>query len=196
MAAVLAACAVEEEEPLAEAEQASWGAYRIANLRPSRGTTYYVEPRFLLESAEAWGPQTLLLAIDRHVSPQVSIQRSPGVQLSKDKITKTLQDSVGFSLSEELELTASSSTVVSQGWYERMEAYPTFQTVAWDLVQDDVWGARKLASGTVYRPMGVYFQTVVVVRGTGEQGQSDTPRQPGSITAIGQPVLGAEATRD
>lgn len=195
LAVTIAGCAA-DDELVGEAEEAVWGTYRITNLVVKAGSSYVADPRTLLESAEAWGPQTMLLAIDRHLTPQVSIQRQPGVQLAKDKLTKTLQDAVGFSLSTDTEFTASSSTVVEEGWYERLEAYPTFQTVTWDLVQDGAWGPTLLARGSVQRPIGVYFRVVVIVRGKGKEGGSERDREPGSITAIGRPGLGFEAIRE
>lgn len=191
-ALTIAGCAV-DGEPWAEADQGIWGVPRIANLRPSAGTIGAVDSAHLLDTAEGWGPQTLLLAISRRVQPQVSINTIPGTQVSKDKVTRTLQSAVGFSLTEEVQVTASSSTDVIEGWYERMEAYPTFQAITWDLILDGLAGATRVANGTVYRPVGVFFRTVVVVHGPGAQGLPTAPRPPGSITAIGSPVLGAEA---
>lgn len=183
------------EEAVGEAAQALCRGYVVANVVPREGSVYFISPHYLIDSTEAWGPQTLLLAVDRQVTPQLSIQRSPTVQIEKKKLTKSLQDTLGYSLSETLELTASSSVVVAEGSYRRLEAYPTFQMVTWDLWQDACppWGPAKLASGAVYRPFGVYFRIVDVVRGPrGEDGEGpdEVPSSavpslsPGEIEAI------------
>ena len=41
--------------------------YVVANVVPREGSSYFISPHYLLDSAEAWGPQTLLLAVDRAV---------------------------------------------------------------------------------------------------------------------------------
>lgn len=194
--ALSAGCGAGEPEPelaVEQAEEALEGAYYVGNVRAHPGSHYTVDPGSLLDAAEAWGPQTLLLSIDRSVAPQISIQRTPGAQLSKDKLTRTLQDAVGFSVTEGFEITASSSTVVDEGSYQRLEAYPTFQRITWDL-WNDVYGAMSGAPGTpgtLYRPMGVYFRVVTLVKGPGKNDRP--PPQPGSLTPIGKPVVSQEA---
>lgn len=181
-----------EGEALGEAEEALCRGYVVANVVPREGSSYFISPHYLLDSAEAWGPQTLLLAVDRAVESRISIERSPSVQIEKKKLTKSLQDSLGYSLAKSLELTASSSTVVPEGAYRRLEAYPTFQRITWDLWQDACGplGAAHLASGAVFRPFGVYFRVVELVRAPEGEGPEEVPP---SITAISSPIVGAEA---
>jgi hypothetical protein len=193
LALMIQGCGV-GDEPWAEADQAIWGVPQIANVTRRPGTVGYADPEHLLDTAEGWGPQTLLLSVSRTVRAQVTMVQTPSVQMSKDKITRTLQQALGFSLSDEVEVAATSSTDVTEGWYERMEAYPTFQAITWDLMLDGLAGAQRVASGTVYRPVGVFFRTVILVHGRGYQGIEDDHPQPGSITAIGNPALGVEAT--
>ncbi|MFT3766810.1 MAG: hypothetical protein QM820_15035 [Minicystis sp.] len=186
-----------EAEPVAEATQALYDGYYVANVVPREGTFYFVSPHYLLDSSEAWGPQTLLLAVDRHVQAQITFLRQPSVQIDKGKLSKSLQNTLGFSVQREVEVTASSSTVVDEGWYKRLESYPSFQMITWDLYQSSPFGNFYVASGAVYRPLGIYFRTVVLVRGKKpDEEEVAEPEiiEPGSITAIGVPALGAEAT--
>ena len=205
------ASALSDDESVEEADQALYGDYLIANVVPREGTSYVISPTYLLDTSEAWGPQTLLLAVDRTLVAQVVLQRSPALQVEKKKLTKSLQRVLGMNLAEGFEVTASSSTVVDDGWYKRLEAYPSFQTITWDLYQDGPFGASYVTSGTVYRPLGVYFRTVVLAQGPAKN-NGYTPsstalpppppplpplggreRQPGSLTAFGMPVLSVEA---
>ncbi|APR82408.1 Hypothetical protein A7982_07757 [Minicystis rosea] len=205
------ASARSDDEPVSEADEALYGDYFVTNVVPREGTSYFVSPNYLLDTSEAWGPQTLLLAVDRTIVATILLQQAPAVQVEKKKLTKTLQQVLGMNLAQGFEVTASSSTVVDEGWYKRLEAYPSFQTITWDLYQGGPFGPAYVTSGTVYRPLGVYFRTVVLAKGSkkGEKSFPEPPalpppppplpplggreRQPGSITAIGVPVLGAEA---
>jgi len=194
LAAGAAGCGPDAEsrgEPLGEAEQAQCGGYVVANVVTQEGTVYAISPQHMLDCAEAWGPQTLLLAVDRSVEPQVTIVRSGSAQVEKKKLTRSLQDTLGYSLTKGLELTASSSTAVPEGTYRRLEAYPTFQRITWELWQSACgpWGGMLLATGTVLRPFGVYFRIVDVVRGRTRE--DDRRAQPPAST--GSPAVTGEA---
>lgn len=185
----------DEVEPLGEARQEQCGGYVVTNVVPQQGVVHFVAPQYLINSSEAWGPQTLLLAVDRRVSAQLVVHSVPGIQIEKDKLTKTLQTILGYSLTHEFDVTASSSTVVDEGWSERLEAYPAFQVLTYDVNLDTCgpYSGLKIGNGAVYRPVGVYFQVVVLVQGPKKIEDEQRRPQPGSITAMGQPVLGAEA---
>lgn len=196
LAAGAAGCdpgAPSEGEPLGEADEALCSGYVVANTMVRAGTIHFETPKYLIDTVEAWGPHTLLLAIDQNIGVELEVQHAPGVQITKEKLTKTLQQSIGFSLSRNFEVTASASTVVDEGWYKRLEAYPAFQAITWELWQDACgpFGAARLATGTVYRPKGVYFRSVILARGPEKEPERQTPTR-GSITAISSPV-GAEA---
>lgn len=180
-----------EGEPVETGEQALCNGYVVTNLVARQGSVPIDAPQYLLDSTEAWGPQTLLLSVDRHVAPQITIASQPGVQIQKEKLTKSLQHTVGFSLTHELEVTASSSTVVEEGTYARMEAYPSFQVITWDLWLDacGAFGGARIGSGAVYRPMGVYFKVVVLARSQRRpKGSPSTQPGPG----LGSPLVREE----
>jgi hypothetical protein len=203
LAAVLLAASVvgcdpdarNDEAPAGEAEQALCNGYVINNLATQAGSFHLDAPQYLLDSTEAWGPQTLLLSVDRHVTPQITVAAAPGVQIQKDKLTRTLQTTVGFSLSHELELTASSSTVVDEGTYARLEAYPSYQVLTWDLWLDACgpFGGARLGSGAVYRPMGVYFK-VVVLASSSRRPVGAPATQPGP--GLSSPIIRGEVAHD
>lgn len=182
-------------DPLGEADQELCSGYVVTNLATQSGTFHIDSPQYLLDSTEAWGPQTLLLSVDRHVAPQITVAAQPGVQVQKDKLTKSLQGTVGFSLTHELEITASSSTVVEEGTYARLEAYPSFQVLTWDLWLDacGAFGGARLGSGAVYRPMGVYFKVVVLATAKGRPPNAGAT-QPGP--GLSSPIIREEIAND
>ena len=189
----LSACAAPGDEDTATASQALCGDPYVTNVSVRPGSVYNMSPDSLLNAAEAWGPQTLLLSVDRRLGSTFTMLRQPSVQIAKDQITKGIQETTGINLIHDIELTASSSTEVPPGSYERLEAYPEYQVITWDLRQSGCGFARDtyLTSGAVYRPMGVYFRIVVMQGHPDHEGKHP---QYGSITAIGVPVVGEEAT--
>ncbi|KYF94799.1 hypothetical protein BE20_05490, partial [Sorangium cellulosum] len=81
----------------------------------------------------------------------------------------TLSDisaAVGFSVSENVTLQASSVYFVPTAAYARVSAYPVFQKITWDIVSLGGWnlgigpaGGVVVGSGVVLKPVGVYFAT-------------------------------------
>ncbi|MDI3282755.1 hypothetical protein, partial [Polyangium sp. 15x6] len=76
--------------------------------------------------------------------------------------TRTPADSeiskaVGFNVSQEFTLEANSTILVPAFGYARLEAYPLYQPIVWNIV----CGRHGLTfgSGIVYKPIGVYFAT-------------------------------------
>lgn len=193
-AIALSACAAPGDEDTASVGQALCRGVYVSNVSVRQGSFYSLAPDALLNSAEAWGPQTLLLSVDRRMGSTLTLLRQPAIQVAKDQITKSIQETTGINLIRDIELTASSSTEVPPGSYERLEAYPQYQVITLDLRQDGcgLMPDQFLTSGTIYRPMGVYFRVVVMA---GKPAKTEERPQYGSITAIGVPVVGEEATR-
>jgi hypothetical protein len=187
------------DAPLGEAQEGICSGYYVAQLHAEEGTVYVVSPETMVDASEAWGPQTLLLAVDQHLGPQISLQQTPGVQVDKEKVTKSLQRASGVNLTAEVEITASSSTTVVEGAYVRLEAYPTYQRTTWQLWVDACGPnpSSYVTSGAVLRPVGMYFRVVTLVRppASGSTDAGAGP-QPNSITAIGSPVVGYEAVHN
>jgi hypothetical protein len=121
----------------------------------------------LAQAAEGWGPQTLSLSIDHGFSPQVSYTDLPSLSKSKNDITRTVQHAVGFSVTQSVDLIATSLVQVPTDAYYRLEAYPSYQVVRWDL-RADACAFRPdalLTSGAAYRPIGIDFRVMVFVSG-------------------------------
>jgi hypothetical protein len=161
-AMTIAACSAPDGD-LGAAAEAQCGGLYVSDVTIHDGSVYFVSPASLLDAAEAWGPQTLQVTVDRLIGTQVSYLQQPSVQVQKDKLTRTLQEATGVTLLNDVELTASSSTVVPQGAFERLEAYPEFQRITWDLREAacGVFRDADVTPGTAYRPTGVYFRIVV-----------------------------------
>jgi hypothetical protein len=163
----LAACGPSAEPDVGTATEAWCRGYYTSNIVARDGTVFFISPDRLATSAEAWGPQTLSLSVDRHFAPQVSYQETPGVTLDRNKVTRSLQAAVGFSLTTDTELTAVTSVLVPTGAYYRLEAYPEYQLVNWDLRRDPCGPVPDafVTTGAVYRPVGIYFRVMVFVGG-------------------------------
>jgi hypothetical protein len=119
-----------------------------------------VSPGDLADAADAWGPQLLTLSVDQGFSPQVTYVESPSIALEQDKITKTLQSALSFSLTTSVNLVAETSVAVPTGAYYRVEAYPEYQLVTFD-VRVDPCGPTPgslVTTGSVQKPVGVYFR--------------------------------------
>lgn len=141
--------------------------YYVTNVVARDGVVFFVSPEHLMQTTEGWGPQALSLNVDRGYSPQVSYEQSPSVSLDRNMVTKSLQASLGFSLAESINLDASTVVLVPTGAYYRIEAYPEYQVINWDLLVASCGPTfdRVLTTGTVYRPVGVYFRVMVHVGG-------------------------------
>jgi hypothetical protein len=208
-----AACSAPgDPDEVGAAPQAMCSGLYLSNVSVRQGSVCLTTPDDLLDSAEAWGPQTLLLSVDKRYGTQLVFENEPELQIQKDKITKVLQTITGIILNHDVELTASSSTEVPSGSYERLEAYPELQVITWDLRRDacSFSADAYVTSGAAYRPQGVYFRIVVGQGGpkdlsssaaanstNGQARQGSQRRQApqyGSVTAIGIPVEDQEAT--
>jgi hypothetical protein len=184
---LLTACAaLDEDAEIGTAPQAMCAGAYLANIVYQPNPACAISPDLLLDSTEGLGPLTLLLSVNRHFGPRIQYQSEPSVTIDKGKVQKTLQEVTGVSFNHEYDLVASSSHEVAKGEYERLEAYPTFQVITWELRQDACAFApdELITRGAIYKPLGVYFR---IVDGHSEPQQA---RQYGSITAIGEPALG------
>jgi hypothetical protein len=186
-----------EDLGLATEAEAQCGGYFVANVNAGGESVYYLTPQFLVDSSEGWGPQTLQIAIDRHFAPQFFFSAQPGVELQRDKVTKTLQNTAGYSITTDTELTASSAHEVLPGAYERLEAYPTFQSIAFDVyvAACGPFGARYVARGLCLKPRGVFFRVVTYVDPPHDAAATAPPPAPGMSvglphTGIGQVPVG------
>lgn len=130
-------------------------------------TLVCVAPECLAQAADGAGPQTLSLSVDRGFTNQVSYQTSPSLSRSKNDITRAVQSAIGFTLSASVDLVASSAVLVPTGAYYRLEAYPEYQVLDWDLRADacSVYPDTLLTRGSVYRPVGIHFRVMVLVSG-------------------------------
>jgi len=175
--------------------------YYAANVVARDGTVFFLSPDHLASSTEAWGPQALSLSVDRHFAPQVSYQETPGVSLERDKVTKSLQSSVTFSLTTDTELTAVTSVLVPTGAYYRLEAYPEYQLVDWDLRRDPCGPMADafVTTGAVYRPVGIYFRVMVFVGGAWNALSPPSPSErpvPPTLGGVSGPAAGAHGAAD
>jgi hypothetical protein len=150
LALAIAGCSVERGEALGRAPLALAPGFFIGNVLVEPATYHTNSPANLLASAEGAGPRTLNVAVSTSVSPEVSYTgtRTP----SHEDISKAL----GFSLTQTYLLSADSAVLIPVNAYARVEAYPAFQRVTWQVLGPDatVWG-----SGTAMKPVGIFFDT-------------------------------------
>jgi len=141
--------------------------YYVDHVVAHDGTVFFVSPDHLADATEGWGPQSLSLSVDKGFSPQTSYQATPSVAIQQDKVTKSLQAAVGFSLTTSTNLVAATSVLVPTDAYYRIEAYPEYQLVGWDLRLDPCgpMGDAFITTGSVYRPVGIYFRVMEYVGG-------------------------------
>jgi hypothetical protein len=193
-----AACAA--PDPFAPADHAGVGVaagawcqgYYVDNVVAEDGVVFWVSPNALAVAADAWGPQLLSLSVDQGFSPQVTYQELPSVSVDDDKITTSLQKALSFSLTTSVDLTAETSVAVPTDAYYRVEAYPEYQVVDFD-VQVDPCGpspATFVTPGSVYRPVGVYFMVMDFVSGAWNA------LSPPSPSEIPDPMLAGDAGAD
>lgn len=152
---------------LGVAEQAYCRGYYVNHVVAREGTALFLSPGHLAQATEGWGPQALSLSVERDFSTEVSYQESPSVSRERDKITRSLQAALSFSLTDETDLVASTAVLVPTDAYYRLEAYPEYQVVDFDVRQDPCgpMGDVLLTTGSVYRPIGIYFRIMVYVGG-------------------------------
>jgi hypothetical protein len=165
---------------LGVAEQAYCRGFYVNHVVARDGTAFFISPDYLAQATEAWGPQTLSLSIERDFSTQVSYQESPSVSRERDKVTRSLQAALNFSLDAETDLVATTAVLVPTDAYYRLEAYPEYQVVDFDVRQDPCgpMGDVLLTTGSVYRPIGIYFRVMIYVGG---EWNALTPPSPSQI---------------
>jgi hypothetical protein len=157
----------EDQAPLGTAAEAWCSGLYVDHLSAQAGSVLLVTPDQLATATEGWGPMSLSLTVDQGFSPQVSYQSSPSLQREQDKLTATLQTAVGFSLTTSTNLTASTTVLVPTDAYYRLEAYPEYQVLDFD-VRSDACGPMPdelVSHGTVRRPVSIYFRVMVFVGG-------------------------------
>jgi hypothetical protein len=177
---------------LGVAEEAYCRGYYVDHVVARDGTAFFISPDFLAQATEAWGPQTLSLSVERDFSPEVSYQESPSLERERDKVTRSLQAALSFSLSTSVGLVASTAVLVPTDAYYRLEAYPEYQVVDFDVRQDPCgpMGDVLLTTGSVYRPIGIYFRIMVYVGGAWNALTPASPSQipvPPSISQTARP---------
>jgi hypothetical protein len=177
-----AACAVPETTPssVGVAREAWCQGYVVENVVAQAGVVPSISPSDLADAADAWGPQLLSLSVDQGYSPQVSYQESPSRSLDDGKITTSLQKALSFSLTTSVDLVAETSVAVPTGAYYRVEAYPEYQVVNFD-VEADPCGPSPgglVTTGAVNRPVGVYFQVMDFIGGAWNALSPPSPADP------------------
>lgn len=145
----------ELDEEVAEAGEAICGGRIIKNVAALPGTFHWENPAHLLGASEGGGPRDLYVSVSTSVTAEVSVT---GTAKPKDS---DLSASLGFNVSKEFSLEASSSILVPAFGYARLEAYPLYKRIGWDIVLDKCGRGVDvvLGSGIVYKPIGVYFAT-------------------------------------
>ncbi|MFT3765288.1 MAG: hypothetical protein QM820_07205 [Minicystis sp.] len=167
VAGTIASCAGSEADPLGSAEEPWCSGIYVTHAMRRPGTLIFVSPETLAVSTDGCGPQALALSVNESFSPQVSYQVSPSISKQKNNITKSLTHAVGFSVTATISLTASTVVLVPTGAYYRIEAYPEYEVIDWQL-RADACGPNAdflVTTGTVYRPIGIHFRISVLVGG-------------------------------
>lgn len=169
-----------DDPALGVAEEAYCRGYYVTHVVARDGTVFFISPDHLASATEAWGPQTLSLSVEHDFSPEVSYEQAPSVSHERNKITQSLQTALSFSLSTSTNLSASNAVLVPSDAYYRLEAYPEYQVVDFDLRRDPCGPMTDalLTTGGVYRPVGIYFRVMVYVGG---EWNALTPPSPSEI---------------
>lgn len=185
LAALLVACSLPEVGPgsasgvMGEAEQPYCAGLVAVRAAAGTSTVCYVWPDALIAATDGWGPQALSLSVDRGFAPQIAYERAPSLSLQRDDITRSIQTAVGFSVTENVNLVATTTVLVPTEAYYRVEAYPEYQVTGWEL-RADACGFQPetlLATGFAYRPTGVHFRVLVQVGGAWNALRPPTPAE-------------------
>jgi hypothetical protein len=146
----IAGCSSERGEVVGRAPLALAPGFFIGNVLVDPATFHTNNPASLLASAEGPGPRTLNVAVSTSIEPEVSFTgtRTP----AHSDISKAL----GFSVTQAYSLSADSAVLIPVNAYARVEAYPAFQRLTWQVFGPDatVWG-----NGSTLKPIGVFFDT-------------------------------------
>jgi hypothetical protein len=154
-------------------------------------TACYIWPDALAAATDGWGPQALSLSVDRGFAPQITYERGPSLSLQTDDVTRSIQAAMGFSVTESVNLVATTTVLVPTEAYCRIEAYPEYQVTGWELRVDACSQTPDtlIAKGYVYRPTGVHFRVLVLVGGEWNALRPPTPME----LALAPPWSGAES---
>jgi hypothetical protein len=157
-------CSAPEGEVGAAAQAYCGGLYATHVVRRD-GTIFFISPDTLATATDGCGPQALSLSDSQSVSPQITWQQSPSLSKSKNDITRTVQQAVGFSLTVSVTLTASTLVLVPADAYYRLEAYPEYEVTDYELRADGCGYQpdTPITSGSVYRPVGVHFRVLELI---------------------------------
>ncbi|APR75646.1 Hypothetical protein A7982_00992 [Minicystis rosea] len=139
----------------------------VTHLVRRAGTIFFISPESLVASTDGWGPQSLALSVEHDFDTGVTYERSPSLSKQKNDITKSLSATLGYSVTSAIDLTASTLVLVPTDAYYRLEAYPEYDVIDWELHADACGPQPDLlvTTGTVYRPIGIHFRVSVFVGG-------------------------------
>jgi hypothetical protein len=172
LAGSIGACSAPAPDPgpsdaIGAAREAYCSGLYVTHVVRRAGTIFYVSPETLATAADGWGPQTLSLSVDQGFDSQLTYADTPSLSKNKNNLTKTVQQAVGFSLTHTVDLTAISAVLVPTDAYYRLEAYPEYQVIDWELHADacSIMPDTLITTGTVYRPVGIHFRVLVYVGG-------------------------------
>jgi hypothetical protein len=133
----------------------------VGNVVIQPGTFHWEDPLHLITSAEGCGPQSLSVSVSTSVSPAVSVT---SVHTPTESEIST---ALGYSVTETVSLTAGSTMLVPTAAYGWLEAYPTFQKSAWDVIGVNCYGPGNtpipqmvVGTGVAYKPVGVFFKAI------------------------------------
>ncbi len=133
------------------------GGFAVANVVIDPTTTYHTDPASLLVSAEGCGPRTLNLVVSTSLSPSVSYS---GTYTPTDA---QLTQALGYSVTATFTVEADSTVLIPVDSYARVDAYPTYQRAAYQVVGTDCPGQVVVGSGVALKPVGVFFSTCGVI---------------------------------
>jgi hypothetical protein len=126
-------------------------AYCIAGVCASPGTVHFTGLPWLINSAEAEGPISLVINVGTFVQPTM-ISTVTGVKPAD------VSPTVGYSLTQRHDLIAASTATLAAGVSSRIEAYAAFAESVWEVRTPDC--ATVLGTGASFDPSGIFFQTV------------------------------------
>lgn len=147
------------------AEALCHGGFAVINVQIDPTTYHDNDPRRLLTSAEGCGPRSLDLTVASSISPSIDYTSTYTPTDSQ------LSTALGYSVSSAIVLSADSNVLVPINAYARVDAYPTFQRAAFQIVGQNCPGTIVVGAGTALKPVGVYFETCGVI-GTDSCGMS------------------------
>ncbi len=128
--------------------------HSIVNVVVAPGTYHWEDPGHLLNAAEGFGPQMLGLTIQSSVGSASTSSSSYTPEESE------ISTAVGYDVSEETSLQASTTVLVPFGGYKRVEAYATYKKSIWDVLDTNCNGpdVLNIGAGVSFKAVGVYFK--------------------------------------